>query len=233
MKFSVIVGTYNQRATLGVTLEYLYNQTYKDFEVIVCDDGSNYNVEKEFLDWKKKLDINFFTQEHKGMRLAKNLNQGIKKAKGQFVAVIMGDSYPDVLWLEELSYVVSAINIVSSFRIYVNDTFKKIGYDWRFSNKSNNELEDIIYANPDHPWTDMTGNGIVAPRRFYQQINGWPEEYEGYGRDDWAICLRAKKLGYKIFTDTEALIFHIGGNVHTPDNPKNIELFEKELHENN
>ncbi|MHB8483959.1 MAG: glycosyltransferase family 2 protein [Nitrospiria bacterium] len=230
MTFSIIVGTFNQKNTLGVTLEYLYNQTFKDFEVLVCDDGSDYNVEEEFSDWKGKLNIKFFTQEHKGMRLSKNLNQGIKEAKGQYITVIMGDSFPDILWLEELRYAVSAVNIISSFRVYVDDTFKRIGYDWRF-NKDPKELPDIIDANPEHPWTDMTGNGLVVPRRFYQQVGNWPEAYEGYGRDDWSLILKAKKLGYRIFTDTQAIIFHIG-KVDVPDNPKNIELFEKEFNEN-
>lgn len=227
-KYSVIVGTYNQKETLGITLEYLVKQTFKDFEVLVCDDGSDYDVEETFKAYKKNLSIKFFTQEHKGMRLAKNLNQGIKKARGQYIATIMGDSYPMEHWLEELTWTIGTNNIISSFRIYLDKTQEH--YDWRFGNTSPKELEDIIAADTVQPWVSMTGNGLVVPAGFYKQTGGWPEEYEGYGRDDWALCLRAKKLGYKMFTDTKALIFCYG-NVHIADNPKNIELFERELHE--
>lgn len=230
MKFSVIVGTYNQKDTLGKTLEALYTQSLpkEDFEVLVCDDGSDYNVEEHFSFWKDKLNLQFFTQPHKGMRLAKNLNQGIKKAKGQYIVTIMADTYPSSTWLEEFDWIKSPSNIYSSFRVYVDEAGVTIGYDWRFGGKAPQDLGDILPADPNEPWKSMTGNGFFAHRRFYTQVGGWPEEYEGYGRDDWVLCLRAKRLGYKMFTDPQAIIFHIG-KVDTPDNPASVELFEKEL----
>lgn len=41
---SVIMGIYNCASTLQSALDSLYSQTYQDFEIILCDDGSNDNT---------------------------------------------------------------------------------------------------------------------------------------------------------------------------------------------
>ena len=40
-KISVLMGIYNCASTLAESIESLLNQTYKDFELVLCDDGSS------------------------------------------------------------------------------------------------------------------------------------------------------------------------------------------------
>ena len=62
--FSVIIPTYNRADRLKTALECLYKQTFVDFEVIVCDDGSTDNT-KEIVDaFRDKLDIKYIRQEN-------------------------------------------------------------------------------------------------------------------------------------------------------------------------
>ena len=52
-KISVIMGIYNCAPTLAEALDSLYAQTYQDFKIILCDDGSkdnSYEVAKEYAD---------------------------------------------------------------------------------------------------------------------------------------------------------------------------------------
>lgn len=52
-RISVIMGIYNCEATLEESLDSLLNQSYQDFEVIMCDDGSiddTYNIAMNYHD---------------------------------------------------------------------------------------------------------------------------------------------------------------------------------------
>ena len=82
-KVNVVIASYNSARFLPTTLGSIFNQTYKDFEVILVDDGSTDNT-KEVL--KSYPEVRYFYQENKGPSAARNL--AIKKSKGQYLAFI-------------------------------------------------------------------------------------------------------------------------------------------------
>ena len=51
--FSVIIPTYNRSNSLIEAIKSVLNQTYKNFEIIVCDDGSTINTEEIINKFKK------------------------------------------------------------------------------------------------------------------------------------------------------------------------------------
>ena len=55
--FSVVIPTYNRAVLLKRALESLVNQTYKNFEVIICDDGSTDNTKEVVDSFNGKLNI--------------------------------------------------------------------------------------------------------------------------------------------------------------------------------
>lgn len=86
---SVIIPTYNREHLLGRALKSIFNQTYKDFEVIVVDDGSTDNTEKIIRDFSV-LKINYIKHaKNKGEGAARNT--GLKAAKGEYVAFLDSD----------------------------------------------------------------------------------------------------------------------------------------------
>ncbi len=92
-RVSVIVPTYNRAHMIVECLDSVLNQTYRDFEVIVVDDGSTDDTEKVI---KPYLDrIQYIKQENQGNAAARNI--GIRKAKGEIIA--FDDS--DDLWLPD------------------------------------------------------------------------------------------------------------------------------------
>ncbi len=232
MIFSVVIGTYNQTDKLPYLIESLNDQTLQDFDVHLCSDGSKDRESEEKLLEGLKMPHYYHWQEDIGMRFAKNLNQGIKVAQGKFVLTMSGDMYLENEYLERCARVVSRNTLFSTFRINVDDNRKPISYDWRFGGALPETLEEIIYPeNPKKPWEALTGNGMITPTEFYRKIGGWCEEFEGYGRDDWDVIRQAYLMKYKFFTLTTAHYFHFGVS-DSPDNPKNIELFERRLNEN-
>ena len=79
MKISVIVPVYNVEEYLGKCLNSLVNQTLKDIEIIIVNDGTKDNSEKiinKFL--KKYNNIKYYKKENGGLSSARNY--GISKA---------------------------------------------------------------------------------------------------------------------------------------------------------
>lgn len=82
---SVIMSTYNNQSSVGYAIESVLNQTYKDIELLIMNDGSIDNT-KEVLD--KYLDnekVKVFTNKE-NIGLTKSLNILINESKGNFIA---------------------------------------------------------------------------------------------------------------------------------------------------
>jgi glycosyltransferase involved in cell wall biosynthesis len=95
---SIICSIYNSNKTLPQMIESVLNQTYKNFELILINDGSIDNslkIIQEFADKDNRIVI----IDKKNSGLTKSLNVGLKKAKGKYIARIDADDiwYPDKL----------------------------------------------------------------------------------------------------------------------------------------
>ncbi len=81
-KISVIITTYNRPDYLSETLEAIYNQTYRDFEVILVDDGSKTNYADSYLD--RYPDLVLIKKINGGLSAARN--SGVEKSNGEWIA---------------------------------------------------------------------------------------------------------------------------------------------------
>lgn len=90
-KVSVIMGIYNCAATLQEALDSLYNQSFQDFEIILCDDGSidnTYEVAKN--NSLKYSDVIVLRNEgNKGLNFT--LNKCLERSSGEYIARMDGD----------------------------------------------------------------------------------------------------------------------------------------------
>ena len=95
-KVSVIMGIYNVEDTLAEALDSIFAQTYQDFEVILCDDGSSDNTLQIANDYKSKYpDKVIILQNEKNMGLNYTLNKCLEKVRGMYVARMDGDDICD------------------------------------------------------------------------------------------------------------------------------------------
>ena len=102
VKFSIIVPVYKVEQYLEKCLDSILNQTYKDFELILVDDGSPDNcpaICDEFA--KKDSRIIVIHKENGGVSSARN--EALKIAKGEFIWCIDSDDYVETNALEILS----------------------------------------------------------------------------------------------------------------------------------
>ena len=110
-KVSVIMGIYNCASTLDESIGSILNQSYSNWELIMCDDGSMGDTYQKALFYKKKYGdrIILLRNEH-NMGLNYTLNKCLEVATGDYVARMDGDdiSLPtrfekEVRYLEEHS----------------------------------------------------------------------------------------------------------------------------------
>lgn len=89
MYFSVIVPLYNRPREIEELLDSLLLQEYKDFEVIIVEDGSAIKAEEIVRSYVSRLDIQYLYKKNEGQGIARNL--GFTVAKGDFFIVFDSD----------------------------------------------------------------------------------------------------------------------------------------------
>lgn len=106
MKISVIVPIYNVYDWLDTCMKSLLKQSFKDFEVILIEDGSTDGSDLKCEEWVK-MDPRFklVKQKNSGPSIARN--KGIKEAKGEYLSFIDSDDWVDKDFLKKLYDAVS------------------------------------------------------------------------------------------------------------------------------
>lgn len=158
MKISVIIPVYNSSTYLRKCLDSVVNQTLKDIEIIVINDGStddSKNIIEEYL--CKYKNIIFIDQENKG--IGKTRNIGIKKATGEYITFVDSDDYIKENMLEEYYKYAKKHN----FDLVIGSYIKKI----------NNK--EIIFENNKF----KTGNVKTTPQILYLiEYGPWAKLYK-------------------------------------------------------
>ena len=101
-EISVIISTYNAEAWLEKVLWGYNCQTFKDFEIVIADDGSRPKT-KELIDdfiENTKLNIVHVWQEDDGFQKSRILNKAIVACKSEYIVMSDGDCIPRADFLE-------------------------------------------------------------------------------------------------------------------------------------
>ena len=133
---SVVMSVYNGEKFLEEAIESILNQTYKNFEFIIINDGST-DASLEVLSGyqRKNKKIVLISRENKG--LISSLNEGIKKSKGKYIARMDADDVSLPTRFED------QINYIESNNLDMCGTATNIYSDCKYLNKN-------IYPETDH-----------------------------------------------------------------------------------
>ena len=143
-KASIVVAVYNTEKYLEKCLNSIKNQSYKNLEVILVNDGST-DSSGEILKKYAQNDNRFrvFEQKNQGPGAAKNL--GLKKATGDYLIFVDSDDWIDKEFIERLIIKAEQENLDMVFCDYIaeteNGTKIRTG---KLSQYENRTLEDII-----------------------------------------------------------------------------------------
>lgn len=126
MKVSVIIPVYNAQPFIRQCVGSVLNQTWKDLEVIMIDDGSrdeSLNLCRELCRADKRVRI--LTQENNGVSSARN--RGLEAAKGDYVFFLDSDDAIHPLLLEEMVRQAEAHQAELVFCSYIRQNSAKMG----------------------------------------------------------------------------------------------------------
>lgn len=159
---SIIMGVRNGGNRFVEAVKSIENQTYTDWEFIICDDGSTDDTYKKLLQYAKGKENFKIIKNEKNLGLAATLNHCIEHCSGKYIARMDDDdfSYPDrfekqVKYLEDnpdISFVSSSADIydgkkITSQRILLpNPTKKDLVYGTRFIHPATMFKADVLKA---------------------------------------------------------------------------------------
>lgn len=98
-KVSIIIPVYNAEKTIEKCISSILKQTYKDYELLLIDDGSTDNSLKVIKKYSKYKNIRILNQENHGVAYTRN--RGIKEATGDYIMFIDNDDFIDSDYIEQ------------------------------------------------------------------------------------------------------------------------------------
>ena len=93
MKVSVILPIYNGEKTLKTTLESLVEQTFQDFELVACIDGTSDNSEEILKTYQASFQNMLILKNEKNLGLGPTMNRLVANTQGEYIAVAEQDDY--------------------------------------------------------------------------------------------------------------------------------------------
>ncbi len=221
---SLFVTTYEMPRHLELVLAGLSRQTRQDFELILCDDGSGAET-REVIDRFRstvRFPVLHLRQDHQGFRKCRILNEGLRHASGEILVFLDGDCVPhrdfmkDHIENQEAGRYLAGRRVELGPRISSRLTvdavtagyfdFPRPSLIWSGLSKDSEFVEKSLrVTNPTlrtrlgmDRIIDLKGCNYSVPRAAIDAINGFDEEYEGYGREDTDVELRLQNLGLRI-----------------------------------
>lgn len=147
MKYSIVVAVYNVEKYLKFCVESILNQTYKDIELILVDDGST-DQSGRICDMYEMKNQNVRVIHKKNGGLSDARNAGLEEARGEYIWFIDGDDFiVDECKLSALNHYVDGHDVLSFNYIRYFDDTKKFEDKNTEKNYTNSDLEQMIKNN--------------------------------------------------------------------------------------
>jgi glycosyltransferase involved in cell wall biosynthesis len=204
MFFSIIIPLYNRPQEIKELLETLTQQTYKQFEVLVIEDGSVNDAAEIVKSFADKLDVRYFVKANEGQGFTRNY--GFERAKGDYFVIFDSDCL-----------------IPADYLQIVND---RLNNDWLdayggpdAAHPSFTPVQKAISYSMTSPFTtggirgNKKGIGQFHPRSFNMGISRrvW-EKAGGFvitrSGEDIEYSIRIHSMGFKIGLIPDAKVYH-------------------------
>jgi GT2 family glycosyltransferase len=194
---SVVVCTHNGQRTLDECLARLAGLTYPDYEVIVVNDGSG-DASAEIA---RRHSAILIQTEHRGLGHARN--KGIEAARGEIVAFLDDDAYPDADWLHYVAALLRA------------NGHAGVGGP-NIPPEDDGFLAECVAAAPggpihvlvsDREAEHVPGCNMAFRKDVLEEVGGFDERFEAAG-DDVDLCWRLQKANRTLGFSAGAVVMH-------------------------
>lgn len=200
---SIILPTHNAEETIDRCIESIINQTFKNWELICCDDCSSDNTLNKLKKWVERDSRIVVLSNKENLRAAATRNKCFKIAKGNYIAQIDDDDYMKSDRLEEqLSHMKdSNFDFVGTSLNYFDEegiwkTSKVIKYPSKQS-----FLKGSPFSNP----------SMMFKRECLENVCYYRVAKETVRGQDYDLFMRLYSNGYKGFNLEEPLTYYYRG----------------------
>jgi glycosyltransferase involved in cell wall biosynthesis len=224
---SVVISTFDQPNALTFAILGFCRQTFKDFELVIADDGSDETTKKiiEEFQGKAPFPIKHVWQKNAGFRKAKIMNQGVKVSEGRILVFSDGDCIPHrdmvKLHVEHCtpgSFCTGAtvdISAEESARL-TRESVSRGDHEAILTLKWRAWGHWIQFKN----WWGLVIGKITQPkiygrnfsvsRELYFAINGLDENFDGFSKEDSDIRNRMRRYGARpVSLWHRSWVFHV------------------------
>ena len=225
-RVSVVIPTYNRANDVVRCLDSLVAQTFRDFEVLVCDDGSTDNTAQMVERYRDKLDVRYYWAENFGGP-ARPRNAGVRLARGPYVAFLDSDDWwsPDKL-AESVSRLDAGADLVYHDMYVAASAGQRVFWRKRGARALRTPLFDDLIANGNA----ICNSSVVVRRELLLRIEGFSEEHALIAWEDYDAWLRISRLTerFSLLDKPFGYYWRGGGNISSPRRViANLERFEE------
>ena len=213
MAVSVIIPNYNGEKYIKNCLISLFNQSLKPDEIIIVDNNSSDKSVEIIEEFKEKVTL-VKLDTNKGFSVA--VNEGIKRAKSEFVALLNNDTELDKEWLKQLYLAINKdekiFSCCSKMLRYDNrNIIDDVGDEYNilgWATKTGDGKDSSDYVEDRYVFSSCAGAAIYR-RGIFDEIGLFDENFFAYF-EDVDISYRANIYGYKNLFASKAIVYHIG-----------------------
>lgn len=221
---TLIIATYQMPKHLELVLAAVARQSVKNFEVILCDDGSDLQTRTIISQFAtvSNLPVLHLWQENKGFRKCRILNRALTQARGETLIFLDGDCVPHQKFVEDHIQQQEEGVYLAGRRVELGPQFSeqltpalisrgfldspslalyrsvKSGDSEHFQRSFRIPVLGIRKLLGMTKIDDLKGCNYSVQKKHLLAINGFDEAYEGYGREDTDVEIRLQNLGLKI-----------------------------------
>ena len=172
MKFSVIIPLYNKAPYVRKALETVCAQTYRDYEIIVINDGSMDNsaiIAEEYLKGIGGVNCKILQQKNAGVSAARN--NGVAQASGEYIAFLDADDWWEPTYLERMAQLIADYPEAGLYAC--NYVYYKPGKTHVAFNIPTGYINypKSYYESGAMPVTSITA---IMPRAVFEEMGGFP-----------------------------------------------------------
>lgn len=223
---SVVIPVFNRTWELERALDSLVLQTYSNFEVLVCDDGSTEDIESIFKRYKSSLNIRYYKIKNFGGP-ARARNVGINNAIGEWIAFLDSDDW----WVSDrfdmlLKYLNQEFDLVyHQLEVVSSGNLKRLGERRKYvgSALKYDPLKHMaLLGNP------IPNSSVIVRKSSLVEIGCISEDPELISVEDFDTWLMLSRHGSRIIFDSKSLGYYwVGNDGISAINEKQISRYKK------
>lgn len=198
MKVSVLMGIFNCKSTLEQAVNAIINQTYQNWELIMCDDGSSdgtFELAKKIAERDARI---FVLKNERNLGLNQTLNNCLSIASGEYIARMDGDDdcSPD-RFEKQIAFLESHkdFDIVSSEMIF----FDESGEWGKNSVKERPQAKDVVTGSP------ICHAPVMMRKKCMDDVGGYTVDKRMLRVEDVNLWIKLYAKGYRCYNIQEPL----------------------------